>query len=706
MYGHNKTLAILFTALLIMPIFKTDANSSHPQEFTLNIKNLGLLFHRTTTTALLQSKARKELQKLQDPIQSTLYNQCVQEARNLLSLSKCVARVLDERDLKNSLKKQTSIDCRPKEENNDGGWLGQLFNSLFGGLDCLNVSKTNQSANKTVGLQHEKMQKLAAFKRRYERIKHLRQKSRRIKPLQRIDKERQKRSFKWPTSSNECRKKLPENVKTLRQVESYFGQLNGVIGYVYEISKSNERFFRQMNMNINYKQSANLDPTRRQLNEFVNTLESFDDKAVVSILSPRLLNLLPQTPRLDPESKDWLSPNMLSFQDEGMLPLPRLLQMSTSSHCETLEWLDLLMHMSGASKMINSMIGKFGNHMKEMEQTVHPRVQQYQKHEQKFENLFALNTDDQLNELQTHGFTKLNNQQLFMAYGPDGIHVDTNGLEFKEDEDIEVELENEIKQMSQMTEDEFKQKVNEQLKNKANEKGHHRQKRDWIDTVLPMTTQKQIGGFRVLNPFAFTQRVRNANILGPYILSPYAFFIQLFAPTILGADVLSPRAFIATIFSPVILTARILSPAAFRMMLFSPLMLAVLVPESFSLKLFSPKLLEARILSSDSFSFILLTAGILRAGSPNAFTVLVLSPAIGTYQLFSGNRNVIQILSPGILGVDQKPILKEPLDELKEAARAGRPPPPNDRIIPGLTAPASLSPNGFIGKSSNNLPFG
>lgn len=59
--------------------------------------------------------------------------------------------------------------------------------------------------------------------------------------------------------------------------------------------------------------------------------------------------------------------------------------MSTSNHCETLEWLDLLMHMSGASKMINSMIGKFGNHMKEMEQTVHPRVQQYQKHEQKFE---------------------------------------------------------------------------------------------------------------------------------------------------------------------------------------------------------------------------------------------------------------------------------------------------------------------------------
>lgn len=52
-----------------------------------------------------------------------------------------------------------------------------------------------------------------------------------------------------------------------------------------------------------------------------------------------------------------------------------------------------------------------------------------------------------------------------------GIHVDTNGLEFKEDEDIEVELENEIRQMSQMTEDEFKRKVNEQLKSKANEKG-------------------------------------------------------------------------------------------------------------------------------------------------------------------------------------------------------------------------------------------
>lgn len=79
-------------------------------------------------------------------------------------------------------------------------------------------------------------------------------------------------------------------------------------------------------MHVNYTHSQQLDPTRHQLDEFVSRLESFDDRAVVSVLSPKLLNLLPQTPRLDPESKNWLSPTMLSFQDEGMLPLPRLLQ--------------------------------------------------------------------------------------------------------------------------------------------------------------------------------------------------------------------------------------------------------------------------------------------------------------------------------------------------------------------------------------------
>jgi hypothetical protein len=65
-----------------------------------------------------------------------------------------------------------------------------------------------------------------------------------------------------------------------------------------------------------------------QAKQFAEQLESYEDRDIVSILSPKLLNLMPESP--SPGSKRFLSPNMLSFQDEGFLPLPRVLQMSTS----------------------------------------------------------------------------------------------------------------------------------------------------------------------------------------------------------------------------------------------------------------------------------------------------------------------------------------------------------------------------------------
>lgn len=87
----------------------------------------------------------------------------------------------------------------------------------------------------------------------------------------------------------------------------------------------------------------------RQAREFAEKLETFEDRDIVNILSPKLLNLMPENP-MDANSKNWMSPNMLSFQDEGMLPLPRLLQMSISDHCETMKWIDLLMDMTVISK--------------------------------------------------------------------------------------------------------------------------------------------------------------------------------------------------------------------------------------------------------------------------------------------------------------------------------------------------------------------
>ncbi|KAI6222422.1 hypothetical protein M3Y99_01499200 [Aphelenchoides fujianensis] len=81
------------------------------------------------------------------------------------------------------------------------------------------------------------------------------------------------------------------------------------------------------------------------------------------------------------------------------------------------------------------------------------------------------------------------------------------------------------------------------------------------------------------------------------------------------------------------------------------------------------QLFGARVLQPFAFS--------TRIRSPNVIGPYIISPpSFATYQLFSGNRYVIQILSPGILGIDEKPLLKEPLDEARARAIAASNPLP------------------------------
>ncbi|KAI6193471.1 MLt-TeN (Mlt-10) related [Aphelenchoides besseyi] len=474
-----------------------------------------------------------------------------------------------------------------------------------------------------------------------------------------------------PEVSSRCT--VPSNIKSLRQLQQQFDKINHVIRYLHTVTKSNQKFLEEVDLKVDYKnRRADVDSPLNQARKFAEQLESFDDKNVLSILSPKLLNLLPQEPD-DPDSKRWLSPNMLSFSDEGMLPLPRLLQLSTSSHCETMAWLDLLMDLTGAKRMFDHIDSMFGPFMKEMEHKMYPRVQEVQKHDAKFDRLQSLTDLNQKQELGLFGYAKMNEEQMRIAYGQNGI-IETPP-DFPPNSDADRIFEEDIRTLAKMTESDLI-RLQQTYKNnyiKREQKfnfgttmfldRHRRQAPDPLEAILPMTHQKQLFGYRVLNGFAFTTRIRNSNVLGPYILSPYAFYLQIVSPSILHADVLSPRAFIASIFSPVVLTARILAPSAFRLMLMSPLVLTfwVMVPEAFLAKIMAPKLLDARVLSPESFSFILLSpaAGVARIGSPNAMNFLVLSPSFGSYQLFSGNRHVVQVLSPGILGIDSHPLIKE-----------------------------------------------
>jgi hypothetical protein len=59
-----------------------------------------------------------------------------------------------------------------------------------------------------------------------------------------------------------------------------------------------------------------------QLEQFVHELENKE----LSFLSPKILNILPG--KQNPGPQRLFSPTILSFQDEGLVPLPRILSVS------------------------------------------------------------------------------------------------------------------------------------------------------------------------------------------------------------------------------------------------------------------------------------------------------------------------------------------------------------------------------------------
>ncbi|KAI6227650.1 hypothetical protein M3Y99_01226600 [Aphelenchoides fujianensis] len=616
---------------------------------------------------VVQGKAKRELASL-PPEERVIFEECWRGGKNVLQLAKCVAAVLDARDRLRLHDAPPPADPRCADDDAQGGWLMGVFRALR--RLWFHVEFPSQPPPP----------------RRYFQRKRINRRS-------------------LPDVSPRCG--TPANVRTLRRLQQQFHKLNHVIRYLHSVTKSNQKFLEQVDMKVDYRsRPTGEDSPLAQARRFAEQLESFDDKNVLSILSPKLLNLLPQDPE-DPDSKRWLSPNMLSFADEGMLPLPRLLQLSTSDHCETMAWLDLLMDLTGAKRMFDHIEGLFGPFMRDMEQRMHPRVQEVEQHDQKFESLQKLTTLDQERELDVFGYAKMNADQLRIAYGREGL-IDAPTADFSRDAEADRIFEEDIRALSRMTEADL---IRVQQKYKQME-DEHRQKRqapvDPLEAILPMTHQQQIFGYRVLNGFAFTTRIRNANVMGPYILSPYAFYLQIVSPSVLHVSPLlccllliplisgrrdlpsrvhridllarrpdrSVRLLPATVYGRnESIGCRILAPSAFRLMarLMSPLALTfwTLVPEAFLAKIMSPKFLDARILKS--FSFILLSpaAGIARVGSPNAMNFLVLSPSFGSYQLWSGNRHVVQVLSPGILGLDSHPLLKE--DPEKKFTGAERP---------------------------------
>ena len=201
------------------------------------------------------------------------------------------------------------------------------------------------------------------------------------------------------------------------------------------------RFFESVDLKVDYKNAhADAATPVEQARHFAEKLQSYEDRGVISILSPKLLTLMPQSPTPDAESKSWLSPTMFSFQDEGMLPLPRLFQvcvqsaidrslrvarrdrfqLSTSNHCETIKWLDLLLDFVGARRMYSRIERIVGPFMRDVETGLYPRVVETERHDRRYDALATLTSAEQRAHMASYGYAKLNAAQMRAAYSRDG----------------------------------------------------------------------------------------------------------------------------------------------------------------------------------------------------------------------------------------------------------------------------------------------
>ncbi|CAD5216872.1 unnamed protein product [Bursaphelenchus xylophilus] len=627
------------------------AGTAYRSESDFHPEYVNSFLHRASTFALFDSKASKVLPDL-PRAESLRYKACKRVVKNVLDMAKCVVKLLDKRDIlieskvhdEDKLKDiKRNDECDGHDDNGDGSWLRAIFSMVYRSVMCKEKSTDAPTRTQFTRSRPVKIRRLLVFKNPTATRQAIPQQAKETR-------RRRKRVVNYRRIFNVSRVcDTPSSVKALRNVQKYFDQMNHVIRYTYNVRKENERFFKTANLTVSFKNKApSGDSPYEQMQKTISEMENFDDKGVVSILSPKLFNVLRASP-LDPDSKNYLSPNILSFQDDGVMPLPRLFQWS-KYNCETQKWVELLLNMTGGEKLLEQHMAKFGEHMKFVDDTLYPRILEVQNVEKKVEKVHSLTTGEQKIHMEKFGFVEMNKDQLEMAYGKFGINPQDAP---KVSNNTDFELERAIRQLAQMSPEELLE-MSEEM-----EGGNHKDGRSKRQTGPP-PRRPSIFDFRILNPFGLATRVGNPNLLGNYILSPYAFFAQIFAPYMLGVDVLSPRFMIATIFSPVVLVFRVLSPSAFRLMLFSPLMLIgwVLVPEAFLAKIFSPKLLETRVLSPESFSAIILSpgAGVARIASPNAMNVIVLSPSFFTYGLYSGNRYVLQVLSPGIVGIDAHPL--------------------------------------------------
>uniref|UniRef100_A0A0K0E2Z5 BPI2 domain-containing protein n=1 Tax=Strongyloides stercoralis TaxID=6248 RepID=A0A0K0E2Z5_STRER len=629
------TFIYLFYYLII--IFNQNLNiytkeiNIESKKYIFDLTKINNFFHLTSIKTFLKSKARSMLKSL--PIEeSVIFNICMKDAKILKDLAKCVGNVIKTKNYY-------------KSKNNKKNNIKKLKMKPIRRIK--NVIKKHKRIRRPKNCIFCKMLK-----------KHL-TKSKQIT----VRKKREYNIFNDKIhKTTEYNNELPYYLKKLNLIKEYGIMQEKVQKYISKISQKNGKILNELNYSIKYKFfPKENDSSNDVLSKITTILNNYiSQKQKYSIFSPRLFNLFPSCKSNNCKNDKFLSPTIFSFHNkDGFLSIPEILKSTSLSNNEINHWINILIDVSGAGKIVNKTIDDLNEKIKEMKDIIYPNIIAIENKERIVKKFKEIITNEQKHDYIHNGYSFLNKEQIDILFEKKHFKEENERLtklSFLSKDKLEELLENSILNLAENN-DKFNKWTNINLDSFNIENKKFRSKREEENKNGEKNNEKNEhdddNHISILKPNAFSTIINEPTFIDITILSPKAFITEIASPEAASLQLLDPQAFVAAILSPNALFARILRPGFFRTEILSPSAINtwVLSPDIFMAEVLSPKIFEAKILSPQYMFLEVLSPGLL---SPNILSsdengIVVLSPKILSPLIESNEKMIIEILSPHIL---------------------------------------------------------
>ncbi|KAK5967336.1 hypothetical protein GCK32_007158 [Trichostrongylus colubriformis] len=584
----------------------------------MDTRKLQDLWHNAVVRGVIKAHCKQLIKEL-SYLEHVVYELCIRDARTTVALAKCAVRVFDARDtererLRNRFRamaateRTTSDDLRGSINGffystnaniDEGAKLHSIFHYNTLGRMHLNHLRRPVRYKRTAD---DKWATLMAPGNAFERkLASSRETSRPVyadkDPLQ-------------PRPALDTKSILSKYLRKLllgSKAVSHLDKLRRIHDHFKRVDKCNE-FFTHMNEHNRSRTPKLRNSAVSAMQEVLDVVNSFAAHTSyerVSVMSPRLFSLFPETSQSS--DRRMLSPTIFSFQKDGYLSLPELFDMITSDHNYQQLLLEVILDVSGAGMALEEVLDKIKPEIDETKNVQLPLVEELQKRNSKWMRARAAFDDEQRLDYDRNGYAFMKEEQMRLIYEHrDQLHYGINITELgsMSKEQKILRLEQDIRALATLDQPKWPQW--------ETGKTFQRHRRAAMAGEGSIDGERSGGvEFVTLRPSVFTSLLGEGAALEVVTLSPHAFLTEIMFPTALSVETLSPRAFIAAVLSPNALIARILSPTAFRAEVLSPRALHswVLSPEVFLAEILSPRFLDPRVLSPQALVFEVLSPG-------------------------------------------------------------------------------------------------